>query len=209
MNNKTTITVAVAAVIGLFVLVGPGIWRRFRDAPDIPAIASTGGVELDILASGEGAYYLQADRRWASDAVGGSGERLSAVGCTICSVAMAATHLGHNVTPQELNAKLITAGGYTDRGWLIWSKIHNATDGRIGVRVPSRMTHADLDDAIQSGAVPVVKFFLPGGIPHWVAIVGKSGQEYLVKDPLDSRKRISPLSNKTKKIVSVRYVEKS
>jgi len=199
---------AVATAIGLFVLVGAGIWLRFRRGPEISPIVSTGGADLDISAPSDGAHYLQADPRWASDTIGGSGESLSAVGCTIYSVAMAASRLGHEISPQELNAKLIGAGGYTDRGWVIWSKIHDATDGRIDVRVPSRMTHADLDDAIGSGTVPVVKFFLPGGIPHWVVIVGKSGHEYLVRDPLDSTKKVSLLSDKTNKIVSVRYVEK-
>ncbi len=199
---------AVVAVVSLLILVGSGIWFRFRRAPDIPPMASTGGVDLDISPSSDETHYLQADPRWASDAIGGSGERLSAVGCTICSVAMGAKHLGYDITPQQLNSKLIGTGGYTDRGWVIWSKILDATDGRIAVRVPSRMTHADLDDAIRSGAVPVVKFYLPGHIPHWVAIVGKSGKEYLVRDPLDSAKRVSLLSDKTEKIVSVRYVEK-
>ena len=128
----------------------------------------------------ESVYFLQADPRWGNDVVGGSGESLSAVGCTICAVAMAAGSLGYDVTPGELNARLVRADGYTSRGWLIWSKV----------------------------SIPVVRFFLPGGIPHWVAIVGKSGKEYLVKDPLDSTKQIVTLSRKTKTIVSVRYVEK-
>ncbi len=82
------------------------------------------------------------------------------------------------------------------------------TEGKIAVRAPPRLTHTDIDEALRSGGFPVIKFFLPGGIPHWVAIVGKSGREYLIKDPLDSKQRIARLSEKTGTIISARYVEK-
>ena len=66
------------------------------------------------------------------------------------------------------------------RGWLIWGKVAEATEGRIGVEVCSVPTHEGMDRCLQAGNIPVVKFFLPSGAPHWGVVVGKSGQDYLV-----------------------------
>ena len=94
------------------------------------------------------------------------------------------------------------------RGWLIWGKVAEATEGRIGVEVCSVPTHEGMDRCLQAGNIPVVKFFLPSGAPHWGAVVGKSGQDYLVKDPLVAAKNVVKLSERTKTIVSLRYVQK-
>lgn len=171
-------------------------------------IASSGGVDLELPVAPGGAYFLQWDARWAADTVGGSDEPLSRVGCTVCSVAMAASDLGYDIDPKELNARLVREGGYTDRGWLIWGKVTEATEGRIGVEVCDSPTHEGMDACLQAGNIPVVKFFLGGGVPHWVAVVGKSGQDYLVKDPAVAAKKVVKLSDRTKAIVSVRYVQK-
>jgi len=121
---------------------------------------------------------------------------------------MASSQLGYDITPKELNANLIQASGYTERGWLIWSTVSTATQGEISVRVPSTLTHLEIDQALESGSIPVVKFYLLPGVTHWVPIVGKDGTEYLIKDPLDAEKRVVPLSEKAATIASVRYVEK-
>ena len=121
---------------------------------------------------------------------------------------MAASDLGYAISPKELNTRLVRAGGYMARGWLIWGKVAEATEGRIGVEVCSVPTHEGMDRCLQAGNIPVVKFFLPSGAPHWGAVVGKSGQDYLVKDPLVAAKNVVKLSERTKTIVSLRYVQK-
>jgi hypothetical protein len=198
---------AMPVIVGLAAAAVIGLWLRSQRLPPEP-ISSSGGVALDIPSPTGTAYFLQRDARWAKDSIGGSGEPMSAVGCTVCAVAMAASQLGYDVTPKELNANLVQSGGYTRRGWLVWSAVSNATHGKVHVRVPSGLTHAEIDQSLQSGSIPVVKFYLPGHIPHWVPIVGKAGTEYLVKDPLDEKKQIRALSEKTTAVVSVRYVEK-
>ncbi len=47
--------------------------------------------------------YLQADPKWAGEKVGGSGEPLRLVGCTLCCLSMALAHHGIALDPMELN----------------------------------------------------------------------------------------------------------
>ena len=148
-----------------------------------------------------GTHYLQNDPRWASDTIGGSRE--TQVGCTLCSVAMAASCLHYEISPKELNAKLIQHNGYTPRGWIIWSKVTPATDGNIQVKMSTRVSYSEIDRAIAQGQIPIVKFYLANGAPHWAPIVGKNGNEYLIRDPFDQSKQVVPLSTRTKKILSV------
>lgn len=152
-------------------------------------------------------FYSQNDPRWDKETIGGSSEKIANVGCTLCSVAMAITGLGSEMTPKELNAALKEHGGYTDEGWLIWDAVSDANPA-VTVSVASQMDHPLLDGALRDGAYPIVKFWLPSGVPHWVVIIGKEGQEYLVLDPLQDASAV-PLSSRTQKIEAIRLVRKS
>ena len=191
-----TLLVAAIALCGI----------ESRSNLEIRPIASAGGRELELINPAEKIYYLQADPRWGGDLIGGSDEPLALVGCTLCSVAMASGSLGYLIAPGELNKRLIQVNGYTQRGWLKWEKIKTVSGGKVDVREPDSLSHLEIDNALEAGELPVVKYFINKNIPHWVLIVGKSGKEYLVKDPLNSNKKIVALSEKTKEIVSVRYV---
>ncbi|QQL46001.1 cysteine peptidase family C39 domain-containing protein [Sulfuriroseicoccus oceanibius] len=206
MSRSLRKKLAIASAIGLTSLAAVAIWIQTRPATPTGSISSSGGISLDLPAATDGAYYLQNDPQWGADKIGGSGEPMASVGCTICAVAMAAEQLGYPITPQQLNASLIENNGFTERGWLIWSAVGKVTNGKIQVTVPRGLTHAELDSALQNGKVPVVRYTMPSGYPHWVPIVGKSGKEYLVKDPLDAELKISKLSDKADLIHSVRYV---
>ena len=74
--------------------------------------------------------------------------------------------------------------------------------------MPARLTHAEVDQSLQAGNVPIVKFHLPGGISHWVRIVGKDGMDCPIRDSMDLEKQVVPLTKGTATIASVRYVEK-
>lgn len=176
-----------------------------RDKP----LVSTGGIELNISPKKDTAYFLQDDPRWGSDKLGGSQEKFSSTGCLVCAISMAGSELGYDVTPKQLNIELKNLEGFTKEGLIIWSKIKDATKGNLRSVVVSDFSHSDIDEALKNGVIPVVKYYIAPGVPHWIPIVGKKGFEYLIKDSLDSTKSISNLSRKAQEIVSLRLIKKN
>ena len=155
-----------------------------------------------------GPIYLQTDPRWADDAIGGSRESLKRVGCTVCSVSMALAHHGIDLDPGELNRRLKEVDGYTLRGWLKWDAVRQVTDGRVRVELPPNPTHDTIDDALAAGDPVIVKVILQSGIQHRVLVVGREGNEYLMKDPLGDGRNLQPLSTIGSEIHAVRIVSK-
>jgi ABC-type bacteriocin/lantibiotic exporter with double-glycine peptidase domain len=153
-------------------------------------------------------YYLQTDPAWKDETVGGSKEPLSDVGCTVCCVSMAFSQLGTATDPKILNAELKSQNGYTRLGLLKWDVAATASKGAIVFDLPRRPSHATIDAAIQSGNPVIAKLLLWESIPHWVLIVGKEGDEYLVKNPLCQERTVQKLSTLSKTIQSIRIVKR-
>ncbi|MFT5466846.1 MAG: hypothetical protein ACI8UO_001946 [Verrucomicrobiales bacterium] len=196
----------------LAVLLGFAAWRGWKAhrAREIPGtIASFGGKNLSIRPAERGAFYLQGDSVWGGEKIGGSGETIRSVGCTLCAIAMAATDLGQEIDPGALNEALKKNEGYTSRGWIIWSAVAPSLDDRVEAVYTKEVSHELIDTLLERGDVPIVKIFLPMGIPHWVAVVGKQGNEYLVKDPSYGPKTLVKLSARGPRIHAVRFIRKS
>ncbi|APR88287.1 hypothetical protein A7982_13636 [Minicystis rosea] len=182
------------------------VWRRLH--PSVPSILAHGGKDMHVLLAGAEPYYLQRDPRWAGDTLAPTQQTMAAVGCLVCSLAMGSEALGAPVAPGALNQRLGASGGYTREARVIWEKLSAATGDAIGVVVHARPQHAILDEALERGELPVVKFTLPSGAPHWVLVVGKEGDEYLVKDPLVTDRTIVKLSRRATSIESVRVLRR-
>lgn len=128
-------------------------------------------------------HFAQADPRWGADKLGSMPGSLGAEGCAVTSAAMVLSSYGADLDPGRLNAFLRTNGGYTDRGWLYWEK--------ACAYPPTVAEHAYEDDAshflidwnLLRGNPVIVRLRYPDGITHFVVIVGKTGHEYLVRDP--------------------------
>lgn len=191
----------------ILVLVAAGGWLlvRMGMGPQI-GIPSLGGERLQLPPADGVPYFLQGDSRWASDTVGGSEERISRVGCTLCCVSMAFTQLGFAVNPGELNRELKLRDGYTSQGWLIWDVAARIAPAHLTLRVPARPSFEAIDAALSQGGLVITKILLHDAVPHWVLIVGKTGDRYLIKDPLDSKRRILPLDERTSRIQAIRIV---
>jgi hypothetical protein len=121
---------------------------------------------------------------------------------------MALNRLGVKIDPPTLNSALKRHGGYTESGWLVWGAVEAASDSRARAHYYSRFDHDTLDQAVRERCLPVVKLYLPDGVPHWVVVVGKSGTEYIARDPLDASRKPVPLSKLTSWIHAVRCIGK-
>lgn len=196
--------IAAGALIALALLSGGAFWYlRGRNSPPI---AAAGGAPFTNFAAISTPHYLQRDPRWRDETIG-SGETLAKVGCTVSSLAMALEHYGMHFTPRTLNDALKAAGGYTRRGWLLWSVVETISAGRAKVRIVDKPAHADLDAALQAGHPVLAKVFINKIVPHWVLVSGKDGTNYLMRDPLNEAKTLTPLASHGSDIYGVRIIE--
>ncbi len=202
--KRIFITALVTLAVGGAGLWGYVLWKT-RSAPHIAAV---GGRALSIRLPAEGPHYMQNDPRWSAEKIGSTTESIRNVGCTLCSVTSAAKFLGETLDPLQVNRALSAAGGYTDQGWLVWPAISKVFDRRIEAVISDRPTHEAMDKALENGQYPVIKFILPVGIPHWLVVVGKEGQDYLVHDPLVSAPEPVRLSSRTSAIYAVRTIRR-
>ena len=205
MRIRKTINILILCLlVPLLVFV----WMRRRQPPD-RSIPACGGEMMSLTNCPVGPFFLQTDAAWADDMLGGSGEPLSAVGCTICCVSMAFTHLGVEIDPAELNDALKANGGYTRQGWLIWDAAESVADGAVRIDVPRKPSCELIDSFLRAGGFAVTKVLLWERVPHWVLIVGKDGDDYLIKNPLDETQSICRLSALSGRIRSVRLIRRN
>jgi hypothetical protein len=47
---------------------------------------------------------------------------------------------------------------------------------------------------------------LPSGAPHWVLVVGKEGEEYLIEDPLVPKPQVIRLGERARTVLAVRVL---
>ena len=146
-------------------------------------IATTGGEPLQIGPL-QTPHFMQTDPGWAKEQIGGSREPLSKVGCTICCVAMVLNGYGVNLNPHELNEALKQADGYTKDGLLKWDSVATVSNGKVRAAYIGAPNTQEIESALKSGHPVIAKVMLSNVVQHWVLIVGKSGTEYLVRDPL-------------------------
>jgi hypothetical protein len=200
-------TLLAIALSFVFLCVIALFWF-LKKPQQIQSIPATGGISQERYQLSESPFFLQTDVRWSKDEIGGSRETLRAVGCTICSVSMALAYHGIEMMPNQLNEKLKEKEGYTEQGWLKWNKIAELTDKKVRIEIPEKLSHETIDKALKAGQPVVAKVFLNRFITHWVLIVGKSGQEYLIKDPLGDGKSLEMLSKFGSDIYAIRIVAK-
>lgn len=203
MKRNIINILGVTFVLGI-ITIGLLQWRTAAQYPN--AIADVGGENITTptaLVMGKYPYYRQADPAWATLPVGSDGETMAAVGCTLTSIAMGLSGLGHPLTPGEVNEKLTQNGGFTKNGYVIWGKVATLTEGAIEV-VTVDNSYARLDRELAANRPVIVKVLLGGVVQHWVLVVGKERQEYIALDPLNKAKQPVPLSSLSNKIYAMR-----
>ena len=199
MRRYRLVPLLIAAFVGAAALIfhqSRGKWA--------PAF---GGSNLSVRLA-DGARFQQNDPRWADERLGkrGDGDTLGAAGCTVTSVAMAMTNLGHSIEPGQLNAALAAEGSFTPQGWLVWDGVSRVTKGSMRAEVHEAPSLDKVDACLALGRYPVVKFLIAGVIPHWVVLVGKHAGTYFMRDPLIDAPDPVPLTRRTPVILSVRCI---
>jgi len=153
--------------------------------------------------------YRQDDPIWASDKIGATSDSLGHFGCTIASVSVAASNLlGTEITPEDMNTRLSDVNGFTNRGWLVWKHVETATDGQIRAALDPKPSHEAINQCMLADGYPVIKIKLGGEVIHWVVIVGRADNDYLIRDPLVGTAKDEPiqLSSRSENIYASRCV---
>jgi len=190
----------------LVVVIGIVGYTAFKNRTDnnTPAVtnANTAGKVSTPIG---GSIYLQRDKRWANDTIGGSGEKFGDVGCTVCCICMAMEYCGINIDPGELNKRLKENGGYTDKGWVKWFTAAEVTGNKVTIEMPKKPTTEKIDETLKLGYPVIAKGVTRWNkIPHWVLIVAKDGEDYLIKDSLGDGKKLDKFSKYGDDILSIR-----
>ncbi|MFC2173610.1 C39 family peptidase [Acidobacteriota bacterium] len=150
--------------------------------------------------------FEQTDPRWRNKRIGGSNEKVGSVGCTLCCVSMALVYQGLDSDPSKLNSALIQKNGYTKRGLLKWRVVEDITNNKIRIQIPTQPSHERINQALANDSPVVAKVRLRFGVQHWVLIVGRSGKEYLIQDPLGRGITLENLSKYGSNILAIRIV---
>ena len=194
-------------VFTALVIVAIGASYIVRSCSSVPSSPDTADpVSPLVLSVPDDFHYLQTDKRWSDAVMGASGGTISDFGCTLSSVAMAVSNLGVDVDPGVLNAALNSADGYTDRGWLKWGALEDVTEGAVKVTIYDEPKAEQIDLCLQDGHYPVVKFMLDDRVQHWALVVGKTTDDWVVRDPLDDTRTVRPLGELTSAFESVRCI---
>ena len=189
----------------IFLIVVFALLNIFIPKERTEAISSRSQTETrDIAPIKIPSFYSQQDPKWALDRLGNSNETIGKVGCLISSVCMNLSYYKQDITPKELNQKLQKIDGYTNRGWLIWSKLEDITDKKLSIEFP-KLSHKSIDNYLLEQKPVLAKVYIAKVIPHWVLIVGKREHEYLMLDPL-GKGELSKVSNYGGYIYSIRVL---
>ena len=197
----------IKIIIFLLLLVGISLLiYRFQPRERVHAIPSISQIETGDIAPIEiPNFYNQRDKRWASDKLGDSSETVGKVGCLISSICMNLSYYKEHMTPKELNIKLRELEGYTQRGWLIWSKLEEVMDNKLSITFPE-LSHESIEKNLLDKKPILAKVYINKVIPHWILIVGKEKREYLMLDPLTDG-TLSKVSHYGGYIYSIRLLE--
>ncbi len=146
-----------------------------------------------------GCYYNQRDSEWGNIGMGGSGYNMAGYGCLVTSVAMIASHQGKNIKPNDIaaNSEAFVPG----TGYLY----HDFSVNGIKVTVDSA-SKSSLDGELAAGRPVIAGLY--SGPDHFIVILRKDGDKYIMNDPFLENGSERPLTDKysTSDITSLRFV---
>ena len=194
--------------LGAALLLALAAWLALWAWPRKP-LSSRGGLYCPWRLELKVPIFAQGDRRWGADPLGTSPGTLHAEGCAVSSAAMVLASYGIDTDPGRLNRFLTQHGGYVGQGILIWEKAAEFAPGRCEKAYEDDPSFARIDGNLLRGNPVIVRIRFPGGITHFVVIAGKTGLDYLIRDPgAGAARGLYPLSQLAPKIEALRYYRK-
>jgi hypothetical protein len=137
-------------------------------------------------------YYSQNDPQWKSDRLGlgkQESDTIGYIGCALTSVSMMLSGHGYTETPKSLNQKLKNIEGFVGSGirWGSVSQLYPQVRLNSIIKCPDTPAPlAQIDAALAAGQPAVVcvdSTAAPGFLSHYVLLIGRKGNDYLMLDP--------------------------
>jgi len=146
-----------------------------------------------------GCYYNQRDSQWGNIGLGGSSYSVANYGCLVSSVSMVASHYGKNVEPIDIATN--PSAFVPNTGYLYHSFSSNGIIFTI-----SKASKSIIDNELSAGRPVIAGLY--GGPDHFIVILRKEGDNYIMHDPFLENGSSRPLTDKynVSDITSLRLV---
>jgi peptidoglycan hydrolase CwlO-like protein len=134
-----------------------------------------------------GCYYNQRDSLWGGIGMGGSSYTMANYGCLVTSVSMLASHYGKNIKPIDIATSgdaFVPGTGYL---------YHSFTVNGINVSLSS-VSKSQLDSELSAGRPVIAGLY--SGPDHFIVILRKEGDKYIMHDPFLENGSERPLTDK-------------
>ena len=147
-------------------------------------VVSQGGASLlsnQTKCDGWGCYYNQRDSQWGNLGLGGSSYSVAEYGCLVSSVSMMASHAGKDIKPGDIAA--VSSAFVPGYGWLR----HSFSVNGINVTISPFTSYyhseviSKLDSELNAGRSVIAGMY--SGPDHFIVIVKKEGDKYIMHDP--------------------------
>lgn len=155
-------------------------------------VSSQGGATIlqnQTKCDGWGCYYNQRDSQWGNIGLGGSSYSMASYGCLVSSVSMVASHFGKNIKPGDIAVN--TSAFVPATGYLYWS--FSVAGVNISIASTSK---SNLDSELAKGRPVIAGLY--GGPDHFIVILRKEGDKYIMHDPFLENGSNRPLTDKYK-----------
>jgi peptidoglycan hydrolase CwlO-like protein len=134
-----------------------------------------------------GCYYNQRDSLWGNMGMGGSSYSVAEYGCLVSSVSMVASHYGRSIKPSDIAS--LPSAFVPGTGYLLWSFSVNGIS--VQLTGPSKSI---LDSELSAGRPVIAGLY--GGPDHFIVILRKEGDSYIMHDPFMENGSNRPLTDK-------------
>lgn len=149
----------------------------------IRALSSTSRWGDQIVSSNDSSWYFT--QTGNTTHLGNSPYTVSQYGCLITSIAMLSRYYGGSATPTSIASN---TSNFDREGYL---QVASPSGTGVNVGFSESINWDTLDEEIRSNRPVIVSIFLPSvgavnkdGSSHFVVIKGKSGNQYLMHDPI-------------------------